>query len=119
MQVVRFAIVGAAATVTHIAVATAILVIVPAVHPVAANLTAFLAALPVSFIGHSRFTFGTRGSLPKYLMTVATGVSANNLALVCLLLGGVPEIAAVCAAALTGSLVVYRAAKTWAFARNA
>lgn len=117
MQILRFGLVGGLATLTHLAVATALLAALPAAHPVAVNVVAFLVAFVVSFVGHSRYTFRTKGSLPKFLIAALTGLAANNLVLVGLIALGAPALPSLWAATLAAPAVVYVISKTWAFSR--
>lgn len=87
----------------------------PSAPPVGVNVAAFLVAFVVSFVGHSRFTFRAKGSLPKFLVAALAGLAVNNLALVALMALGAPALPSLWAATLAAPLVVYLISKTWAF----
>lgn len=118
-QLLRFGLVGGLATITHIAVATALLSVFPQVQPVAANLAAFLVAFLVSFVGHSRYTFKQDGSLPKFFVAALLGLGANNAVLIALLAMGASAIPSLWVATLAAPLVVYLVSKLWVFPANA
>jgi putative flippase GtrA len=118
-QLLRFGLVGGAATIMHIAVATALLSVFPQVQPVTANVAAFLVAFVVSFVGHSRFTFKQDGSLPKFLVAALLGLCANNAVLVALLAMGASAIPSLWVATLAAPLVVYLVSKFWVFPAHA
>jgi putative flippase GtrA len=114
-EIFRFALVGGVATAVHMAVASGLLTAFPQMNPFAANVTAFATAFGVSYVGHSRVSFGARGSLWKFLLTALFGAFASNVALFFLLAGGVPERIAVCIAALVSPAAVYLLSKFWVF----
>ncbi|MCS7101107.1 MAG: GtrA family protein [Burkholderiaceae bacterium] len=83
-QVLRFGLVGAAATVAHFAVAVAA-VRALALDPRWANALGFAVAFAVSFVGQWRFTFGGAGTpfaraLPAYLLVAGAGFALNAAA---------------------------------------
>lgn len=115
-QLVRFGLVGGAATATHLAAAWALLRQWPEMSPFLANLIAFLLAFQVSFWGHSRFTFGTEGSRLRFFLVSGAGFALNNVLLGLLLLPGVfTPFVAICLAAALVPLFVFIASKLWVF----
>ena len=119
LQILRFGLVGGLATITHIAVATVLLYVFPSLHPVAANIAAFLLAFLVSFVGHSRFTFRRDGNLPRFLVAAIAGLCASNAVLVALLAIGASAIPSLWMATLAAPLVVYVISKLWVFKAHA
>lgn len=115
LQMVRFGLVGGIATFTHLIVATGLLFVAPSAPLIAINIVAFVVAFGVSFIGHSRYTFKAKGSLPKFLIAALAGLAANNLVLVGLMALRAPDLPSLWAATLAAPLVVYAISKTWAF----
>lgn len=82
-EILRFGVVGVAATLVHYLTALAALALVP---PLQANVIGFLTAVAVSWIGHSRWTFRTArvsgaARLPKFVATVIGGFSMSQGAL--------------------------------------
>ena len=81
-QVVAFGVVGAAAALVHFLVVS--LLVPVGVHPLIANVAAFLVAFGVSYAGHSRFTF-PRGSrerpraLHRFFAVAASSFVMNEL----------------------------------------
>lgn len=80
-QAIRFAIVGVAATATHVAVAVAA-VEAATVRPIWANLIAFGAALFVSYLGNHRWTFGRARAhgrhFPRFAVVAVSGLAFNQ-----------------------------------------
>lgn len=80
-QIVRFAVVGMAATLTHVVAALAL-------HggmklsPLWANFVAFCAAVLVSYFGHRGWTFAVEGrhgiGFPKFLSVALAGLAASQ-----------------------------------------
>lgn len=115
-QFVRFGFVGVAATVTHYLVAT---VLAAVFTPYAANLGGYLAAVGLSYHGHTRLTFRVSrdaGRLPRF---VAVSLSALGLSELVLYLGlatlGLPHALALLLAVLTVPPVTFVAARWWVF----
>lgn len=80
-QVVRFAVVGVSATLTHV-----VLVLVQVesglLEPLAANVVAFSAALFVTYIGNHKWTFGLAGAhrrhFPRFIVIATLGLALNQ-----------------------------------------
>lgn len=89
-QLVIFCAVGGAAFLTHFSVVT---IIVPfGLHPLIANVIAFVVAFGVSFVGHNHWTFPARGDRDRAralrrFATVACSSFALNETLYAVLLG--------------------------------
>lgn len=82
LQYVRFASVGAAATAVHVVLFVALIELLES-SAVTANLTAFGAALLLSFIGHCRWTFRQRGqrrvALGRFTVVAVFGLGLNSM----------------------------------------
>jgi putative flippase GtrA len=120
LQMIRFGLVGAAATGIHMAVAVG-LAVGPGWPPLAANLAAFLVAFLFSFQGHFAWSFaGTgvrrRAAMVRFLVIALGAFAVNNGILAGLLeaqvVGPVPAL--VCAAVVI-PIASYAGARLWAF----
>ncbi|WP_409558555.1 GtrA family protein [Brucella sp.] len=78
-KIVRFGLVGGGATFVHVIVAAIALYFSPTLPIVLVNMTAFSFAVIVSYVGHMFFTFQTRGSLLKFIITSLIGLLSNNI----------------------------------------
>ncbi len=82
LELVRFGIVGVAATLVHVGVAVAC-VEAAGLDPFVANLLAFTTAVGISYVGHMYVTFGARGAhaqrLPRFVATALLGLGLNQL----------------------------------------
>lgn len=116
---VRFFIVGAAATLIHISVAT--LSISQFDLPVfRANLLAFLVAFMFAFSGHFIWTFRSQShlarSLFRYFTISISAFALNNLVLLTLVNTGVlSDIVSVILAAAVIPLISFTASRLWGF----
>lgn len=110
----RFALVGAVATLVHMAVATLLLGLC-AWPPYAANLGAFLIAFGVSYLGHRHVTFARAGSPWRFLLVALGGFGLNNLLLTGLLACGVPALAALLVATALVPVFSYLLSSLWVF----
>lgn len=100
-ELVRFGIVGAAATAVDLAV-TIVLVMLTSLHENLITTCAFLTAFLVSYFGHSYFTFQKRGSILLFFaLTVCTLILRNLVVwlLVMYVTRGLPAL-------ITGMVVV-------------
>ena len=119
-QALRFAAVGLVATAAHAGVALAVAWAL-GLAPVLANLVGYLAAVAVSYGGHARLTFGTRGDharrLPRFAAVSLGGLllSAAITSLVCQALGGSLVLAMACVT-LVVPAASFLANRCWAFA---
>lgn len=117
-QPLRFLLIGALATLTHLACALALAWGVPELSVYLVNGAAFAVAFLVSFYGHTYVTFRRGGSMAKFLLVALAGFGLNNL----LLLGGkraglAEELALVLAIGLV-PVFTYIASSLWAFSAN-
>jgi putative flippase GtrA len=118
-QLVRFVLVGGAATLTHLVVALAILSGPVRVEPLYANLAAFCVAFGVSYLGHRFFTFKAPGAPIRFLLAALLGLLVNNAVLVTILAAGMSERLAIGIAALAAPAIVFLVSKFWVFSRPA
>jgi putative flippase GtrA len=118
-MMLRFVTIGILATLVHMAAALGLIVISKC--PImAANVTAFLLAVSVSFTGNYFWTFQARGSfrksLRRYLLIAACAFLANNLVLAGLL--AAHRIGAMKAIVISAAVVpfcTYVLSRLWAF----
>ena len=110
----RFALVGAVATLVHMAVASLLLSLWswPAY---GANLGAFLVAFGVSYLGHRHLTFARAGSPWRFLLVALAGFGLNNLLLTGLLACGLPALAALLVATALVPVFSYLLSSLWVF----
>lgn len=114
-RLLRFAAVGGAATLTHLGVATTLLLSGAPLPVLAINLIAYLCAFGVSLVGHQRVTFRRRARLPHFMAMSLGGYLGNNLLLLASLAFGAPPLAAVTFATLTTAALTYLVARQWVF----
>lgn len=115
-QLIRFGLVGGAATLTHLGVAWWVLFSWPDLSPFLVNFFAFVVAFQVSFWGHSRFTFRQRGSAAKFLAVTISGFCINNGLLWLFLMAGVQSgFVAICLSVVLVPLFVFAGARLWVF----
>jgi putative flippase GtrA len=113
----RFGGVGAVATLVHLSVAAVAFIIWPTISPFLANLVAFLVAFQVSFWGHRRFTFRREGRAYRFFLLALGGFALNNGVLAGLLaVSPLQGFIAIVVATFTVPLLMYVAARFWAFA---
>jgi putative flippase GtrA len=119
-QALRFAAVGLAATAAHAGVALAAAAVF-GLAPLLANLAGYLAAVLLSYLGHARLTFGTRGGharrAPRFAAVSLGGLllSAAITSVVCGALGGSLALAMACVT-LVVPAASFLANRRWAFA---
>ncbi len=114
-QLIRFCLVGGAATLVHMAVAATI---VRSGYPIEVwfiNFIAFAVALWVSYFGHRYFTFKTSGSSLKFLATGLTGLAVNNACLAVTVQLTGHKLAAIIVAAAISPVVVFAMSRFWVF----
>jgi putative flippase GtrA len=115
---VRFLLVGGLATFTHLVVATIIVLTLPDLSALAVNTVAFVVAFFVSYLGHSRYTFGARGSLIRFLTTSLSGFALNTSLVWILTLADVPKLGAIIVATLAAVIVSYLLFNQWVFKKT-
>lgn len=80
-QFARFAMVGGAATLSHVVIAMLCYELLD-LRPLRANFFAFCGALFVSYLGNHRWTFAMRGEhlarFPRFVVTAVTGLALNQ-----------------------------------------
>ena len=113
----RFGGVGGLATLVHLSIAGVMFLIWPTVSPFLANLVAFLVAFQVSFWGHRHFTFRRDGHMHRFFLLALGGFALNNGVLATLLaMSSLNGFIAIVVATFTVPMLVYLAARFWAFA---
>lgn len=118
-QILRFAIVGGAATLTHMGVAGA-LIGVGLDWPVwLVNLAAFTVAFWVSFFGHRHFTFQAAGSPLRFLGAALAGLAVNNLCLAVTFWLTRHDLASIVLAAIASPVAVFVISRLWVFNEQA
>ncbi|WP_416759298.1 GtrA family protein [Roseateles sp. So40a] len=116
----RFLLVGVAATMVHWVVVAAT-VSTFGWEPLRANLVAWLTAAGVSFIGHQRWTFGsrraaTRSAAPRFLVVSLAGFVLNQVMFASLLRWTEFQYGtALAVVLLLTASVTYLASNLWAF----
>lgn len=116
-RIFRFAVVGLLATAVHLAVATFLFWILPQALTVVVNSLSFAVAFVVSFVGHSRFTFGAKGSSLKFLVTSLLGLCVNNGVAVSIAWFTDQKLLAIYIGTLTAPVFVYLLSSRWVFIR--
>lgn len=115
-RLIRFVLVGAAATLTHMAVASVLYALWGADYVWPANFAAWLAAFGVSFWGHQRVTFRRRTTLGRFLVMSLSGLAVNHGLLGLLLLTSMPTFIAMISAIVLAAAVSYLVARQYTFA---
>lgn len=115
-RLIRFLLVGGAATLTHLAVAATLYALWGAACVWPANFIAWLAAFGVSFWGHQRITFKRGTTLGRFLVMSLSGLGVNHGLLGLLLLTPMPPFAAMMSAIALASAVSYLVARRYTFA---
>ncbi|WP_193092494.1 GtrA family protein [Halomonas colorata] len=116
LQALRFIAVGAAATATHMGVATLLFTLMQGHYIALANFIAWLVAFGVSFWGHQRVTFKRQTTLSRFLFMSLAGLAINYAALGVLLLTPLPPLLAMLSAIATAAVSTYLLAKYYTFA---
>lgn len=115
-QAIRFIIVGAVATATHMVVATLLYTLMQGRHIAIANFMAWLVAFGVSFWGHQRVTFKRQTTLRRFLLMSLTGLAINYATLGGLLLTPLHSLLAMLTAIAVAAATTYLLAKFHTFA---
>ncbi len=118
-EVLRFGVVGVAATAVHYGTAFLSLGLLA---PLAANTVGFLTAVLVSYAGHSRWTFrrtdrrSTVARFQKFLVTATGGLALSQAVLIVAEASGrVPQALSMLAAVLVVPPTTFLLAKLWVF----
>ena len=120
-----FVLVGASAALTHMAVFTVVLLLVPTLWPEIANVAGFLVAFLVSFVGHRRLSFQDAGTglMQSFLRFAATAVAGfvTNEAVFILLFRVLvlPTWVALISGIVVSAVQTFVLSRFWAFKRNA
>jgi putative flippase GtrA len=114
----RFGLVGAGATLTHLAVAQAVLAM--GLSPVASNIIGFAVAFLAGLVGHYHFTFPGTGSFGRafrrYGVIALGGFLFNNVVLIGLMATGrVSEQISLLVAILIVPATTFIASRFWGF----
>lgn len=117
-RIFRFAVIGGAATAAHLAAAALVVYSFPSIQIFNANALAFLFAVVVSFVGHSVFTFRTRGSLSKFLATALIGLLCNNIVAYGVLWLTSNKLLSVAIGTCAAPVVVYILSALWVFEKK-
>ena len=115
---VRFALVGLAATFTHVGLAWLILRMEPLANPYAVNCLAYAVGFFVSYFGHRYLTFGTTGSIARFLLVATSGFALNNLLVAALLAASASSFLAILVATAIVPVLTYVASSLWVFRRR-
>ena len=120
-----FVLVGASAALTHMAVFTVVLLLVPTLWPEIANVAGFLVAFLVSFVGHRRLSFQDAGtslmqSFLRFAATAVAGFVTNETVFILLFrLLGLPTWVALISGIVFSAVQTFVLSRIWAFKRNA
>lgn len=120
-----FVLVGASAALTHMAVFTVVLILVPTLWPEMANVVGFLVAFFVSFLGHRRLSFQDAGtslmqSFLRFAATAVAGFVTNETVFILLFrLLGLPTWVALISGIVVSAVQTFVLSRFWAFKRNA
>ena len=120
-----FVLVGASAALTHMAVFTLVLLLVPTLWPEIANVAGFLVAFLVSFVGHRRLSFQDAGtslmqSFLRFAATAVAGFVTNETVFILLFrLLGLPTWVALISGIVVSAVQTFVLSRFWAFKRNA
>ncbi|WP_448786199.1 GtrA family protein [Brucella intermedia] len=114
-KILRFAVVGCGATITHLFVALVLIHAHPAISIFIANALAFLAAVFVSYLGHSFFTFQARGSFLKFASTAIIGLVCNNVVGYVLIWATEIKMVSIVGGTLVAPMIVYILSSFWVF----
>jgi putative flippase GtrA len=121
-QVIRFGVVGVAATLTHVLVAMAAEAVL-SVPDQAANLAGFLVAVLVSYGGHAWLTFGvplrSGRQFLRFLVQALAGLGASSLTVWAVTSAGFGFQTAMAAVAVVVPTVSYLTMRFWVFADRA
>jgi putative flippase GtrA len=120
-----FVLVGVSAALTHMAVFTVVLLLVPTLWPEIANVAGFLVAFLVSFVGHRRLSFQDAGtglmqSFLRFAATAVAGFATNETVFIVLFrVLALPTWVALISGIVVSAVQTFVLSRFWAFKRNA
>jgi len=120
-----FVLVGASAALTHMAVFTLVLLLVPTLLPELANVAGFLVAFLVSFVGHRRLSFQDAGtsllqSFIRFAATAVAGFVTNEAVFIALFrVLELPTWLALIGGIVVSAVQTFVLSRFWAFRRSA
>lgn len=120
-----FVLVGASAALTHMAVFTLVLLLVPTLWPELANVAGFLVAFLVSFVGHRRLSFQDAGtsllqSFMRFAATAVAGFVTNEAVFIALFrVLELPTWLALIGGIVVSAVQTFVLSRFWAFRRSA
>ena len=120
-----FLLVGASAALTHMAVFTLVLLLVPTLLPELANVAGFLVAFLVSFVGHRRLSFQDAGtsllqSFMRFAATAVAGFVTNEAVFIALFrVLELPTWLALIGGIVVSAVQTFVLSRFWAFRRSA
>ena len=120
-----FVLVGASAALTHMAVFTVVLILIPTLLPEIANVAGFLVAFLVSFVGHRRLSFQDAGtsvmqSFVRFAATAVAGFATNEAIFIVLFrVLSLPTWVALISGIVVSAVQTFVLSRFWAFKRNA
>lgn len=119
LTICRFGIIGVLATTTHIGIVW-VLIASAGLHPLLANVLAFLVAFMVSFSGHYYWTFVSRVSrrqaIKRFFLISGSAFVVNNVVLVALLKDEqIAPLLATISAVFVIPVITYVLGRLWAF----
>lgn len=118
-QLLRFSLIGALATVLHMAVGVTL--IHAGWSPLLANVFSFLVAFLVSFMGHYGFSFPGHGmtlstSLKRFVLVAVCGFMVNETLLAGLVrFSSIPGIWCLIISTSTAAILTFAASRSWVF----
>lgn len=116
-QLIRFGLAAGLATLVHLAIAEAVLLLAPSTSVFKANLVAFLPAVAVSYLGQRHFAFRSSGKVTNFVVLAILGFSLNNLLLVLVTAQGIPAPVGLPLAVLASPVLTYLGCRQWVFSR--
>jgi putative flippase GtrA len=120
-----FVLVGASAALTHMAVFTVVLLLVPTLWPEIANVAGFLVAFLVSFVGHRHLSFQDAGtsllqSFVRFAATAVAGFATNEAVFIVLFrVLALPTWVALISGIVLSAIQTFVLSRFWAFKRSA
>ncbi|EGV28815.1 GtrA family protein [Thiorhodococcus drewsii AZ1] len=117
-KLLRFGIVGISATLTHLLTAGMVLKYCYS-SVFFANITAFVIAFQVSFVGHRYVTFKKKGHTDRFIVAAGLGFIFNNVILAGLVFSGLLNgLLAIFVSTLCVPIIVYALLRFWVFSNE-